>query len=136
LYGPTEAAIDVTAYDCSQLSYPFVPIGKPIANTQVYILDGRHHLQPIGVPGELYIAGEGLARGYLNRPELTQERFVANPFDPGSRMYKTGDLARWLDDGNLQYLGSSRHEGYAGRILEEVCGHESALDESYEKVTF
>jgi amino acid adenylation domain-containing protein len=105
LYGPTEAAIDVTAYDCSQLNYPFVPIGRPIANTQIYILDAHNHPQPIGVAGELHIAGDGLARGYLNRPELTQEKFVANPFEPGKRMYKTGDLARWLDDGNIQYLG-------------------------------
>jgi thioester reductase-like protein len=105
LYGPTEAAIDVTAYDCAQLEYPFVPIGKPIDNTQIYILDADGHPQPIGVPGELHIAGDNLARGYLERPELTAERFVTNPFTPGARMYKTGDLARWLDDGNIQYLG-------------------------------
>ncbi|MBZ5509524.1 MAG: amino acid adenylation domain-containing protein, partial [Acidobacteriia bacterium] len=105
LYGPTEAAIDVTAYDCSQLNDPFVPIGAPIDNTQIYILDEHNHPQPIGVPGELHIAGDGLARGYLNRPELTQEKFVANPFTLGTRMYKTGDLARWLEDGNIQYLG-------------------------------
>ncbi|HET8889403.1 MAG TPA: amino acid adenylation domain-containing protein, partial [Candidatus Angelobacter sp.] len=105
LYGPTEAAIDVTAYDCSRLNYPFVPIGVPIDNTQIYILDPHNHPQPIGAPGELHIAGDGLARGYLNRPELTEEKFVPNPFHPGTRMYKTGDLARWLDDGNIQYLG-------------------------------
>ncbi len=105
LYGPTEAAIDVTSFDCSQLTYPFVPIGTPIDNIQLYILDQHNHPQPIGVPGELHIAGDGLARGYLNRPELTQEKFVANPFQPGTRMYKTGDLACWLDDGNIQYLG-------------------------------
>ena len=105
LYGPTEAAIDVTAFDCSQLSYPFVPIGAPIDNIQIHILDGRNRLQPMGVPGELHIAGDGLARGYLNRPELTEEKFVANPFEPGGRMYKTGDLARWLEDGAIQYLG-------------------------------
>src|SRR5882672_11945329 len=105
LYGPTEAAIDVTAFDCSQLNYPFVPIGAPIDNIQLYILDGHNQPQPIGVPGELHIAGDGLARGYLNRPELTQEKFVPNPFTPGTRMYKTGDLARWLPDGNIQYLG-------------------------------
>jgi amino acid adenylation domain-containing protein len=105
LYGPTEAAIDVTAYDCSQLNHPFVPIGRPIDNTQIYILDPYNHPQPIGIPGELHIAGDGLARGYLNRSELTQEKFVANPFEPGTRMYKTGDLARWLDDGNIQHLG-------------------------------
>ena len=106
LYGPTEAAIDVTAYPCVPGSeLPFVPIGAPIDNTQIHILDSYGKLQPIGVPGELYIAGDGLARGYLNRPELTRERFVSNPFSPGKRMYKTGDLARWLDNGVIQYLG-------------------------------
>src|SRR5579864_6077113 len=105
LYGPTEAAIDVTAYDCSQLNHAFVPIGAPIDNTQIYILDRQQRLQPVGVAGELHIAGDGLARGYLNRAELTEEKFVANPFREGSRMYKTGDLARWLEDGTLQYLG-------------------------------
>src|ERR1051325_4559525 len=89
LYGPTEAAIDVTAYDCSELEYEFVPIGKPIANTQIYILGSEGEVQPVGVPGELHIAGDGLARGYLNRVELTEEKFVANPFRPGERMYKT-----------------------------------------------
>ena len=88
-----------------QLQDAFVPIGTPIANTQIYILDEQQQVQPIGVPGELYIAGEGLARGYLNRPELTREKFVANRFAPGTRMYRTGDRARWLEDGNIQYLG-------------------------------
>ena len=105
LYGPTEAAIDVTAYECRQEQESFVPIGTPIANTQIYILDEQQQVQPIGVPGELYIAGEGLARGYLNRKELTAERFVINPFAPGTRMYRTGDRARWLEDGNIEYLG-------------------------------
>lgn len=105
LYGPTEAAIDVTYYDCSQLNTPFVPIGVPISNIQIYILDKHYNPQPLGVPGELYIAGDGLARGYHNRPELTSEKFVVNPFIPGSRMYKSGDLARWMEDGNIEYLG-------------------------------
>jgi len=82
LYGPTEAAIDVTYYDCSQLNTPFVPIGVPISNIQIYILDKHYNPQPLGVPGELYIAGDGLARGYHNRPELTSEKFVVNPFIP------------------------------------------------------
>ena len=79
----------------------FTPtIGRPISNTSVYIIGAEpHQLQPIGVAGELCIAGEGLARGYLNRPELTAEKFVPNPFVPGERMYKTGDLARWLPEG-------------------------------------
>jgi non-ribosomal peptide synthetase component F len=136
LYGPTEATIDATAYDCSQLDHPFVPIGTPINNTQIYILDQHNQPQPIGVPGELHVAGDGLARGYLNRPELTQEKFVANPFEPGSRMFKTGDLARWLDDGNIQYLGRSGEPNYGGQILEEVWLQEASLDDSYERVTF
>ena len=84
-----------------------VSIGRPISNTQVYILD--RHLQPVPavVPGELYIGGDGLARGYLNRPELTAEKFIPDPFSdrPGSRLYKTGDLARYLPDGNIEFLG-------------------------------
>jgi len=103
LYGPSEDTTYST-YNLRNKNAPAV-IGRPIANTQIYILDQRSHLQSIGVPGELHIAGDGLARGYLNRPELTQEKFVANPFQPGTRMYKTGDLARWLEDGNIQYLG-------------------------------
>lgn len=105
LYGPTEAAIDVTAFDCARAPASFVPIGKPIDNIQIHILDSCGNPQPTDVPGELHIAGDGLARGYLNMPEMTREKFVENPFRPGERMYKTGDLARWLPDGNIQYLG-------------------------------
>ena len=103
LYGPSED----TTYSTYVLRTKNGPeiIGRPIANTKVYVLDGQNQLQPVGVPGELHLAGDGLARGYLNRPQLTQEKFVPNPFEPGTRMYKTGDLARWLDDGTLQYLG-------------------------------
>ena len=103
LYGPSED----TTYSTFVLREPHAPatIGRPIANTHVYILDRYNNPQPIGVPGELHLAGDGLARGYLQRPDLTDEKFVANPFQPGSRMYKTGDLARWLDNGCLQYLG-------------------------------
>ncbi|MBR8837279.1 MAG: amino acid adenylation domain-containing protein [Stigonema ocellatum SAG 48.90 = DSM 106950] len=106
LYGPTETTIWSTVFQvkAAELSYPLVPIGRPIANTQIYILD--EHLQPVptGVLGELYIGGVGVARGYLNRPELTAERFIVNPFSPGSRCYKTGDLARYLHDGNIEYV--------------------------------
>ena len=108
LYGPTEAAIDVTFWQCQpQENLQIVPIGRPINNTQIYILDEYHQPVPIGVPGELYIGGDGLARGYLNRPELTREKFIPNPFCDGKseRLYKTGDLARYLSDGNIEYLG-------------------------------
>jgi amino acid adenylation domain-containing protein len=108
LYGPTEAAIDVTSWHCQRQSdLPHVPIGRPIANTQIYLLDAQKELVPIGIPGELHITGEGLARGYLNRPELTAEKFIPNPFSDGtgSRLYKTGDLARYRPDGNIEYLG-------------------------------
>ncbi|MBO1049497.1 MAG: non-ribosomal peptide synthase/polyketide synthase [Dolichospermum sp. DEX182a] len=108
LYGPTEAAIDVTYWPCQpQANLHIVPIGRPISNTQIYILDANQQPVPIGVPGELYIGGDGLARGYLNRPQLTQERFILNPFADAKseRLYKTGDLARYLTDGNIEYLG-------------------------------
>ncbi len=105
LYGPTEAAIDVTAHDCTDLVSATVPIGRPMDNTRIYILDPRGEPQPVGVPGELHIAGAGLARGYLHRPDLTAERFVTDPFFPGERMYRSGDLARWTEEGILEYLG-------------------------------
>lgn len=127
LYGPTEAAIDVTAFDCSRLDLAFVPIGKPISNTQIHILDERGNPQPPDVPGELYIAGANVAKGYLNRPELTAERFVANPFAPGQRMYRTGDLARWLRDGNIQYLGRIDHQVKIGGVRIETGEIEARL---------
>lgn len=105
LYGPTEATVDVTYFNCpNKEGIHEIPIGKPIDNTQVYILDSYLHPQPIGVPGELHIAGVGVARGYLNRPGLTEEKFILNPFGEG-RLYKTGDLACWRADGNIEYLG-------------------------------
>ncbi|MBD2194868.1 MULTISPECIES: non-ribosomal peptide synthetase [Calothrix] len=108
LYGPTEACIDSTYWTCQRGSErQVVPIGRAIANAQVYILDEYLQPVPIGVPGELHIGGAGLARGYLNRPELTQEKFIPNPFAQagGSKLYKTGDLARYLPDGTIEYLG-------------------------------
>jgi amino acid adenylation domain-containing protein len=108
LYGPTEAAVDVTYWACRPNSQqPIVPIGRPIANTQIYILDANLQPVPIGVAGELHIGGIGLARGYLNRPDLTAQKFIPNPFGktPDARLYKTGDLARFLKDGNIEYLG-------------------------------
>ena len=108
LYGPTEAAIEVTAWACPvDLAGGAVPIGRPISNARIYVLDGYGEPVPRGAAGELYIGGAGVARGYLNRPELTSERFVADPYSPeaGARMYRTGDLARYLADGNVEFLG-------------------------------
>ncbi|WP_197270633.1 non-ribosomal peptide synthase/polyketide synthase, partial [Paenibacillus alvei] len=110
LYGPTEATVDVTYFDCEPgQAYVSVPIGKPIDNTRIYIVNGHNQVQPIGVAGELCIAGVGLARGYWNRPELTAEKFVTVS-SVGERMYRTGDLARWLPDGNIEYLGRIDHQ--------------------------
>lgn len=105
-YGPTETTVCATVALCSDGSQK-PTIGRPIANTQIYILDPHNQPVPIGVPGELHIAGVGLAKGYLNRPDLTDEKFIPNPFsnETGSRLYKTGDLARYLPDGNIEYLG-------------------------------
>ncbi|MBN3775899.1 AMP-binding protein, partial [Burkholderia sp. Se-20378] len=106
-YGPTEGTVCATAWTCpaevSELTA--VPIGRPIANTRIYLLDSYGQPVPLGAVGEIYIGGAGVARGYLNRPELTAERFLADPFvaDPLARMYKTGDLARYLPDGNLVF---------------------------------
>jgi len=130
LYGPTEACIDATFWTCKRGSVrQTILIGRPIANTQIYLLDQQLQPVPIGVPGELYIGGDGLARGYLNRPELTAERFILNPFnnsksrsvlseakDPiqnskqSDRLYKTGDKARYLSDGNIEFLGRIDHQ--------------------------
>ncbi len=112
-YGPTEACVDSTVWPCRPGDRSHVlPIGRPIANTRVYVLD--RHLQPVpvGVPGELHIGGAGLARGYLGRPALTAERFIPDPFvdHPGARLYKTGDLARHRADGNLEFLGRLDHQ--------------------------
>jgi amino acid adenylation domain-containing protein len=105
-YGPTEATVEVT-YKILGVNEQKTTIGRPIRNTQIYILDQYLQPVPIGVPGELHIGGAGLARGYLNRPELTTEKFIANPFEKaeGSKLYKTGDLARYLPDGDIEYLG-------------------------------
>ncbi|MDB9432748.1 MupA/Atu3671 family FMN-dependent luciferase-like monooxygenase [Microcystis aeruginosa] len=114
-YGPTESTTFTCCYPIPQQleeTIKSIPIGRPIANTQVYILDNYLQTVPIGVVGELHIGGLGLARGYLNRPELTQEKFIANPFsnDPDSRLYKTGDLARYLPDGKIEYLGRTDNQ--------------------------
>ncbi|PYC22571.1 non-ribosomal peptide synthetase [Aquipseudomonas alcaligenes] len=111
LYGPTEAAIDVSHWTCVEEGRHAVPIGRPIANLRLHILDAQLNPVPQGVPGELYIAGIGLARGYHRRPELTAERFLPDPFSSeGGRMYRTGDLVRWRADGAIDYLGRIDHQ--------------------------
>ena len=139
LYGPTETTINATAYACSQNNSPgCVPIGRPIANTRIYVLD--RYLVPVlvGVVGEICIGGDGLARGYLNQPELTAERFISNPFseDPESRLYRTGDLARYLPDGNIELLGRADNQvkvrGYRIELreIEAVLGQHPTVRET------
>ncbi|MBD2816756.1 AMP-binding protein, partial [Xenorhabdus sp. Flor] len=110
VYGPTETTTFATAYEMPLIAADEnegrkIPIGRPIGNTRIYILDKQGQPVPLGVMGEIYIAGAGVARGYLNRPELTAERFLPDPFTagPDARMYKTGDLGRWRPDGNVEY---------------------------------
>ncbi|MBV9388117.1 MAG: amino acid adenylation domain-containing protein [Chroococcidiopsidaceae cyanobacterium CP_BM_ER_R8_30] len=108
VYGPTEASIDATFWTCSRNTHHRIaPIGRPIANTQIYLLDSQLQTVPLGTAGEIHIGGVGLALGYFNRPELTAEKFIRNPFsnDLGARLYKTGDLARYLPDGKIEFLG-------------------------------
>lgn len=112
-YGPTEATVDATAHECEEgKMYERVPIGRPIANTEVYILSGKLQPSPVGVAGEVFIAGDGLARGYLNRPDQTAERFIPNPFstEGGERLYRTGDLARYLIDGQIDYIARADNQ--------------------------
>ncbi|MCP5048141.1 MAG: AMP-binding protein, partial [bacterium] len=114
-YGPTESTVTCCAYVVEDQAHR-IPVGKPVSNTRLYILDAAGQLQPVGIPGHLHIAGAGLARGYLNRPELTAERFVKNDFchgltridtdkNRGDFVYMTGDFMRWLEDGNIEFLG-------------------------------
>jgi len=112
LYGPSEDTVYSTYALMRRDSQKAPPIGRPIANTQTYILDTYQQPVPIGVPGELHLGGAGLARGYLNRPELAEEKFISHPFnnEPGARLYKTGDLARYLTDGNIEFLGRIDHQ--------------------------
>jgi amino acid adenylation domain-containing protein len=111
LYGPTEAAVDVTYWKCRPgSSLRTVPIGWPIANTQIHLLDGRMNPVPVGIAGELYIGGVNVGLGYLKHPELTHEKFIPDPFRPGARLYRTGDLARYLPGGAVDYVGRIDHQ--------------------------
>jgi amino acid adenylation domain-containing protein len=108
VYGPAECSTFSSWYLVREVAKdaPSVPVGKPVANTQLYVLDRNMNLEPVGIMGKVYIGGEGLARGYWRRPELTAERFVPDPYgQPGGRLYTTGDLARWMEDGNLEFFG-------------------------------
>ncbi len=130
LYGPTEAAVDATWWACRRGGpRPTVPIGRPIANVQAYILDANGQPVAPGVPGELYIGGAGLARGYLNAPDLTAERFLPDPFSDvaGARLYRTGDRCRWLADGAIEFLGRLDHQVKVRGYRIELGEVESAL---------
>ncbi|EJL22783.1 edeine biosynthesis hybrid PKS-NRPS EdeI [Brevibacillus sp. BC25] len=128
LYGPTETTIWSTVQDLTEAEE--VTIGAPLPNTQVYILDEHLQVQPTKITGDLYIAGDGVTRGYFGQPTLTDERYIPNPFKPGQRMYKTGDLARWMPDGRVEYVGRSDFQckvrGYRielGEIESALCQH-------------
>ena len=129
LYGPTETTIWSLVQRVDAIDDRAVPIGRPIANTQAYVLDQYQQLLPVGVPGELYIGGAGLARGYMNRPELTAQKFVNVAFDPEavSRLYRTGDLARYRTDGTIEFLGRIDHQVKLRGFRIELGEIESAL---------
>src|SRR5439155_20720488 len=112
LYGPTETAVDVSWQPCDEIGDDStVPIGRPVANTRLEVLDAGMRRLPVGIPGELYVGGTQLAHGYLNQPGLTAQRFRPDPYGrPGSRLYRTGDLARRLAGGQLEYLGRVDHQ--------------------------
>ena len=128
LYGPTEAAVDVSAWPAGRddHSQP-VPIGHPVWNTRLYVLDAQLRALPAGVPGDLYLGGVQLARGYLGRDDLTAERFLDDPHVPGGRVYRSGDIARWREDGAVEYLGRSDHQVKLRGLRIELGEIEAAL---------
>ncbi|WP_254846670.1 non-ribosomal peptide synthetase [Hymenobacter sp. CRA2] len=128
-YGPTENTTFSLTYPVTDATTGAIPIGKPISNSQAYILDHCGGLLPIGAVGEICVSGTGLARGYLNQPELTAERFVPNPFRAGERMYRTGDLGRWLPDGNVAYLGRTDNQVKIRGFRVELAEIESTLQQ-------
>jgi amino acid adenylation domain-containing protein len=134
-YGPTETSIGSAEWTCErQGERQIIPIGRPLANTQIYLLDAHMQPVPVGAPGEMYIGGTGVARGYLYRPELTAERFVPDPFsaEPGARLYKTGDLARHLPDGLIEFLGRVDHQVKLRGLRIELGEIEAVLAEQEE----
>ncbi|MDG5803805.1 amino acid adenylation domain-containing protein [Streptomyces ossamyceticus] len=139
LYGPCEAAIDVTHWECPRDAAGQVPIGRPVLNTRAYVLDADGRPAPIGVPGELHLGGRQIGRGYRGRPALTAERFVPDPYSgaPGARLYRTGDVCRWRPDGCLEYLGRTDHQIKIRGIrveLDEIDAALTALPEVREAV--
>jgi len=131
LYGPTEASVDVTNWYCDPKEITNgIPIGRPVANTQLYILDKNLNQLPIGLAGELHIAGVQVAQGYLNRKELTEEKFISNIFseDPSDKMYKTGDLAKYREDGTIEYLGRIDHQVKIHGLRVELGEIEKAIE--------
>ncbi|MFI1400449.1 amino acid adenylation domain-containing protein [Streptomyces sp. NPDC020681] len=139
LYGPCEAAIDVTHWECPRDAAGQVPIGSPVLNTRAYVLDSDGRPAPIGVPGELHIGGRQIGRGYHGRPALTAERFIPDPYadEPGARLYRTGDVCRWRPDGRLEYLGRTDHQVKIRGIrveLDEIDAALSALPQVREAV--
>ncbi len=128
LYGSSEVAADVTCYEVNgSEGLNEIPIGRPIANTQAYVLDHKLQLAAVGVPGEIFVGGEGLARGYLERADLTAERFLPNPFGHGERLFRTGDLGRYLADGNIEYRGRRDHQVKIRGFRIELAEIETAL---------
>ncbi|WP_143281756.1 non-ribosomal peptide synthetase, partial [Caballeronia cordobensis] len=132
VYGPTETTVWSSCYEVGleAQNSATVPVGRPIANTRMYLLDAQYRLVPPGAVGELYIGGAGVARGYLNRPDLTAERFIDDPFVAGARMYRTGDIARYRPDGNIEFLGRNDHQvkirGFRielGEIEAQIASH-------------
>ncbi len=139
-FGPTETTVACAAYEVDQAGsdLPSIPIGRPIANARIYLLDGYGEPVPLGAVGEIHIGGAGVARGYLNRPELTAEKFIASPFVAGDRLYKTGDLGRYRSDGDIEFLGRNDHQvkirGFRielgeieARLTEHACVREAVV---------
>ncbi len=128
IYGPTEATINTTLYECKpEEANPTIPIGKPLINYTVLILDEHLNLVPMGAPGEICVSGVGLARGYLNNTELTAEKFIKNPLSPGERIFRTGDFGRWMPDGNIEFLGRSDNQVKVSGIRVELGEIETVL---------